>query len=427
MNRLNLKSFLIASCAFMMLLGMNACSSTEPENVEFTEVAGEDQTDDKAWDYRAIELTRSMRECNNAMNNASMKLFSKALESGESAENILVSPLSVNYVLAALVNGAEGQTRDEIMNFFGIENLEDANQLFKLYTSELTKLDNQVKLSLANSLWIDKQFFINPDYANVLNDGWPVALYSEQLNTTECLQRINTWVEDNTSGLIKDFLKKPIEGPMGVFNTVYFNGKWRYPFDKSATESATFKGVSGNMSVEMMHSERKILNYAKGENWQGVALPYGNGNFEMRLILPDEGVSPSQLSIFNDDIQWNTGYMVKTAVPKFECRYRNDKFENILKNLGINKIFSDNNDELSGILTEVNKGFALSNVIHEAVVNVDESGAVMAAATGGVLVGADGLDKDPVNIDLVFDRPFIFEVRETSTNTLIFIGVVNNI
>ncbi|MGY5877205.1 MAG: serpin family protein, partial [Candidatus Thorarchaeota archaeon] len=68
--------------------------------------------------------------------------------------------------------------------------------------------------------------------------------------------------------------------------------------------------------------------------------------------------------------------------------------------------------------------FWIDDVVHEAYVEVNEKGTVAAAVTAMVhrCVGS-ALPKPPV---FKADRPFIFLIRETRTNLILFLGRVMN-
>ncbi|CAN7936930.1 unnamed protein product [Ixodes hexagonus] len=87
-----------------------------------------------------------------------------------------------------------------------------------------------------------------------------------------------------------------------------------------------------------------------------------------------------------------------------------------LKTLGINKIF-DADADLSGITSD--EGLVVSDVVHRAVVEVNEEGTEAAAASGVVVVNR--LIEEPT-LEFKVDHPFMFFIRNTQTKDLIFAG-----
>mmetsp|Transcript_14366 Transcript_14366/g.41899 ORF Transcript_14366/g.41899 Transcript_14366/m.41899 type:complete len:93 (-) Transcript_14366:572-850(-) len=66
----------------------------------------------------------------------------------------------------------------------------------------------------------------------------------------------------------------------------------------------------------------------------------------------------------------------------------------------------------------------ISQVLHKAVVDVDEEGTVAAAATAVMMTRSMPMQQPPFK--LVFDRPFVFAIQHLATNTPVFTGVVQS-
>jgi serpin B len=69
----------------------------------------------------------------------------------------------------------------------------------------------------------------------------------------------------------------------------------------------------------------------------------------------------------------------------------------------------------------------ISKVVHQAYVDVDETGTTAAAATGVVMVCPMCLAVSvPVIIPFDVNRPFIFMIVDNTSNTVLFMGRVND-
>ena len=65
----------------------------------------------------------------------------------------------------------------------------------------------------------------------------------------------------------------------------------------------------------------------------------------------------------------------------------------------------------------------ISKVVHQANIDVDETGVEAAAATA--VIGSTGGGPSPLKtITLRFDRPFLFLVRDVETGAILFMGRV---
>ena len=85
--------------------------------------------------------------------------------------------------------------------------------------------------------------------------------------------------------------------------------------------------------------------------------------------------------------------------------------------IGMKDAFDGDKADFSGM--DGKKELSLSNVLHEAYVDVNEEGTEAAAATA-VVVFKDGISPRYIRID----HPFIFYIRDNSTKTILFIGKI---
>jgi serpin B len=105
---------------------------------------------------------------------------------------------------------------------------------------------------------------------------------------------------------------------------------------------------------------------------------------------------------------------------KLETSYGlNDTF----RNLGMPTAFS-NQADFSGITTQ--ERLAVSDIIHKAFIEVDETGTEAAAATG-IVVSVTSAIIDPIPPKTFrADHPFIFMIEDTRNGNVLFMGKVMN-
>ena len=92
--------------------------------------------------------------------------------------------------------------------------------------------------------------------------------------------------------------------------------------------------------------------------------------------------------------------------------------------MGINKIFSEGADFSNMI--ENHPDLHISKAIHKTYVKVDEVGTKAAAVTYYGTVDSVAPSKKSEYIDIVFDRPFIYIIKDTKSDEIVFFGVVYN-
>lgn len=373
-----------------------------------------------------IPISRSEKEIVNAQNEFSIKFFNEYAKTD--GKNFCISPLSLSMAMSMLANGAAGDTQTEILDALGFKasDIDAVNTFNKRLAVDLAAVDNTTKLSLANSIWIDNSFDVNRSFIDKNKDVYDAEIFHEHLTTTGTMNKINKWCSDKTNGMIPNFLDEPLQqAVMALFNALYFKGVWRTPFDKDTSKKESFYNSDGTTTkVTMMHGEINCLysQDAKGTSW--LALPYGNGAFQMLIAMPsavetmsvDSYISSLSAADVENILRSMRSTSMNLAMPKFDIHSKTILNE-ILTELGIVKLFGSEQD-LSGI-----SEYKLPlRVLQEAKIIVDETGTEAAAVTGVIMLGSPGPTPSG---KLTIDRPFAFMIRETSTGSILFMGRVN--
>ena len=109
---------------------------------------------------------------------------------------------------------------------------------------------------------------------------------------------------------------------------------------------------------------------------------------------------------------------VITYLPKFKMRSE-FRLSGALKSMGMTSAFRDDAD-----FSEMSKSeeLLISEVIHQALVDVDEKGTEAAAATG-LIMRTTAFQPTPV---FRADHPFMFIIREKRSNAFLFMGRLND-
>jgi serpin B len=69
----------------------------------------------------------------------------------------------------------------------------------------------------------------------------------------------------------------------------------------------------------------------------------------------------------------------------------------------------------------------IGQVIHQATIEVNETGSVAAAATAVTIIAATAMPPSPETIQLFrADRPFLFMIVHNATGSILFMGRVSN-
>ncbi len=402
-------TFLLSACMILF--------SCEIENITFNK--------DKEDNINNIPLTEKQKSIIQSGNKFTFDLLKNNNELA--GENFMISPLSISLALGMTANGAKNNTLNEMLTVLGFDNveIEDFNKFFKYIVAILLGLDDKVTLSIANSIWYNNNFNVLQSFLDVNQKYYNAEISALDFCSADAPATINNWVANATNDKITEIIEQI--GPdvvMYLINAIYFYGEWKYEFDKSQTENKKFYLHDGTaVEVPMMMMETELKYYSDGST-QIIELPYGNGNFVMNLLLPANEQTPANLLNSLTVTKWNdwTKELHKREIlltmPKFKFEYEKGLIP-VLESLGINDLFNGNAD-LSGI--NGMGGLCVSDVKHKTFIDVNEEGTEAAAVTSVEVIytGEDALTH------IVMNRPFVFMIREVSTESILFAGVVAN-
>ncbi len=396
-------------------IALTACSNDEPSKSD----------ENRTTPYRQLQLNERTRGAVDANNNFAFDLFRQV---SEKQGNFIVSPYGFFSALSMLANGDNGDTRDAILKGLGYtdgtEGLSALNEYCGMMNRELPELDGRVNLSLANSIWTAAE--LNENFSNELSDTFNAEWIAQNPAGESGMQAINNWVSDNTKGMIARFLKQPQHTSLSVINAIYFNGKWTNKFSKSETKSGLFKNIDGTEAkADFMNQTADFLGYFY-DNIEAVELTYGSGNYSMLLIKPTEGKTFDEMrnSIdqdYLDNMMASPVYLtynLQVSVPKFKI-YTDLDLAGTIGKMGFEDIFTR---EFNSILKN-NSHLNVSSLLQAVTIDVNEEGTEAASATQAGMTTAPAIFP---HAPVVFNSPFIYMIRERSTNTVFFIGQVVN-
>jgi len=374
-----------------------------------------------------INLTADQIALISSENSFALDIFKKVIESSTESENVIISPLSISSALSMTLNGANGATRDAMLATLGMNGLtpEKINNSYKDLTEALLNVDKRVLISIANSVWTEKNFVVKKPFTDILTQYYNAESKSFDITDPLVPNQINSWIESKTNGLIKNMIDKLDQSTvMLLINAIYFKGKWNSQFDKDKTVQGSFYKTGGETAqVPMMKqtSEFKVYN---GEGFTLAEFPYGQANFVMDVLLPDadNGIK-SIIPLINDNsfkgwISQLSERKTDLSFPKFKYGYKKD-LNDILTDMGMGIAFTDNAD-FSNIS---DMDLLISIVKHQAFIETNEEGSEAAAAT---IVGISTTSMPAGPYILNIDHPFLYIIRETSTNSILFMGRVGD-
>jgi len=354
--------------------------------------------------------------------------------------NLFFSPYSISQALAMTYAGARGQTEEQMAKTLHFtlpqDRLHPAFDALDLALQQpaAQPAEGQFQLNIANSIWGQKGYAFQPAFLDLLgeNYGAGLRLTDFQAAPEPARQAINQWVSDQTKDKINDLIPAGAITPdtrLVLANAIYFYAKWLHPFDGNLTQPGSFNLLDGSTVTVPMMSQLAGLPYAVGQGYQAVELPYvgdkAADEIALTLIVPDAGrfaevraaLTAGQLESLWGSLETK---QVQLSLPKF--KYESSfSLAKTLGELGMPDAITPGAADFSGM--DGTRDLFISDILHKAVVAVDEEGTEAAAATA-VVVGTTAMPA--IDVHLTVDRPFIFVIRDTHSGAMLFMGQVLN-
>jgi serpin B len=400
-------------------------------------------TTEPAKDQTIDPTIQALADSENAF---ALKLYSQLRASDG---NLFISPYSIDSALMMVRAGAAGPTADEMTKTLNLADINgaDPNAAMSALSGRFSASakDSGYELHVANAMWGQEGGGFLPAYLAQLQQN-----FAAELNTVDfhapgaAAATINNWVTLKTSGRIKDLISAGAlndRTKLILTNAIYFKGDWQQPFKQRSTHDAqwndgtakataptTERGGTVPMMFQSSGFDYAKVDGEKGDGFAALQMPYkggaGDDHLAMLVLLPDDpatGLASLEQSLDADrlkDIVSKLAHQHKVEVsfPKFKLETKYE-MSRTLAAMGMPTVFSSSAD-LSGI--DGKHDLFVTGVVHQAFVQVDETGTEAAGATG-VMVRALAMRQR-----LVFnaDHPFIFAIRDVKTGTILFIGRV---
>lgn len=377
-----------------------------------------------------MNLTKKSLELIESDNEFGLEFFRKVMNN-DTSDNIMVSPLSVALALGMTYNGAEDSTKEAMKETLKLSDLtdEEINAAYKSIVDQLLKLDPKVILSIANSIWYRQNFTILPEFIQINQNYYDAEVKELDFNLPNAKDIINEWVDEKTKGLIPEIIDYiPAEAVMYLINAIYFKGLWKYEFDPEATGKQSFYLKNGNVEmVDMMEMENDLL-YLSNDLFSAVKLPYGDGAFNMTILLPHSQFTPNDIAEELTNANWNIWMdsfgkeHLVVKIPKFKFKFFRELNQD-LTDMGMGIAFEPLNADFARINPD--EQLYISRVLHKTFIDVSEEGTEAAAVTAVEISLTSANPDSPTATFFVVDRPFIFTIQENSSGTILFMGKVN--
>jgi serpin B len=336
--------------------------------------------------------------------------------------------------------GARGETASDYVNALRLGEIDgDETKAFRNLLRELDSVNEDVvveheadppvspptaQLHLANRIWGQFGRPFNGAALDILKRHFDGAFETINFaNVSVATETINAWISEHTRGMITNLItyRDLVPPPeMVLANATYFNGTWLVTFPPERTMQGVFRTGSNRPAMGPMMSTVGSFDYYSNDQLEVLELPYTNTELTMTVILPRQGLplskavrqlTPESLDVWDDEAEV---VRVNVTLPRFDVRVRYPNLDDALAEMGMIHAFGP-----GGNYSGFGEGITLDRVIHEAVVEVTETGTEAAAVTVMTKRGAPP-------VEFKADRPFVFLIRHRATDTILFAGRVVN-
>lgn len=352
----------------------------------------------------------------------------RTMLSGHGDGNVVCSPTNLYLALSMLSEITGGETRAQILEALGVDSVEvlraQANRLWNALYND----DGTYSLTLANSLWLQNRWEYRQEPLDILSEDYYASSFSGEMGSEEYDAVLREWIHQNTGNFLSDKTRDlgfDMETVIALASTLYFADKWELPFDEALTAPEMFHAPGGDVERDCLHGT--IESYVvRGDKFTAVELKFETGG-SMRLLLPKEGVEPEELLSDPAALRLLSGgeftgaelMDVTLSLPKFDVSFDGDIRESMVK-MGITDALDRDRSDFSPVSATP---LVVTHVFHASRVKIDEEGCEAAAYTLITSAPTTGLPWDNEDIELTFDRPFLFAV--ISQSQPIFAGIVN--
>jgi serpin B len=355
----------------------------------------------------------------------------------EDQVNLVVSPYSVAEALSMLSVGAKGRTKAQIDTAVAgpgrtIDPAERGLRRADLIKELIPGAGTTVKV--ANAIWPLRSYTLDPSFRQTMTSAFDAttAELAYGSDPAGSAATINDWVAKATNGEITSLVAPSLFSGLTrlvLTNAVYFHGKWVSPFNVTRTTPEPFRLANRrSVSVPTMHGTGTV---SKGRSPRVITLPF-TGRYELVIAVPStsNGASLDQAMASIQSPPKSPPVLceaVEIALPKWSAQATFFDLPRSLQGLGVTDAFSSAAD-LTGISpVAATEGLSVSDIVHQATIDVDEEGTTATAATAIVAQAVSSpviLGDCPTSV--AADQPFVYVIRNTANSEVLFAGRVDD-
>jgi len=396
---------------------MNYSPNTSSSNMEFA------QLDDNQQTLAAQKITRSSI-VSSINNNFTLDFLSKFYKNTRDKKSTILSPFSIFQLFTILYISSKNKTEAELKEYF---NYPDKNLTYDTLNKVNSLLETSGSFKKMNLICVPSNSNINKAFTTYISKLG--VIYSLNINDPQNeSSKLNNIISKSTNGMIRDIIKPSminLNTSLMLVNTLYFYSKWKKSFNSQLTKKMIFNGIQQKSQIDMMKQNDIKTRYFENDINQILELDYQDESFCMGFILPKQVDVTKSIKIpdvVHDEFEYYISELQETKIntlqiPKFkhESRY---KIDNLFKKYGLIEVFTDL--DCPELLSS--SGSYISDIIHQAVIVVNEVGVEASSATVVTRIYASAAPSKTKEINFIAHHPFLYYIRYKPQNIILFVG-----
>ena len=355
---------------------------------------------------------------------------------GFADKNYMISPTSFRAALALAVSGADNETKDELLKAMGFSSMDELTSWYEGVTASVDSYNEWLKTArddfneyrdyygddaqapdgafdLENSIWRNTKSSgeLSKKYMEYVKETFGAT--AENVPKDKITDKVNSWINENTNGLIPSISNDLSFADLILVNTLYLRTSWVSDFFEFATQEGDFKTLSGETVKKDFMNQQDKFRYYEDENGKFVILPM-NGGINAVFILGevDDVVSKIPYALIEE---------VAVKLPKFESEtsFSENQLIDFCMARGARQAFTRDAD-FSLMSDEMQ--LYITDIIQKTKIKVDEKGIEAAAATAVMMTEGCALEEPEVK-DFTANAPFKYMIlTDSESPELLFYG-----
>ena len=332
--------------------------------------------------------------------------------------NLMYSPLSLDYVVGMLYQGASDEVKASIDAYLRDEAAaftQDAG----IYMDGLPE-----SVQVSNAMFVNGTGGLNADTEQILKDQYHAGIEALDFLSPDAVARVDAWCNENTNGLITHLFDDMSEMDAAVVNALYFHQDWEEQITDDAVWADEFKNEDGSTSsVDMVHF--KGDGYVETSQGEGFVKYYEGGRYCFIGMIPkeDREFTMQDIDLYMAADSMVSGTKVNVVMPEFTIE-SDMGLNDVLKGAWANLEIMFDESAFPGFLAD-GTPMGVTSVIQKTKIIVDRKGTEAAAVTGAAMETMAALPEDSKLVEL--NRPFAFMIYDCESGQPLFMGKVTGL